>query len=112
MPEHHNSNRVSPESRGLESGPHKGHPNRVVLSIPGSYGLNRPICGGQNRFFHLIQGQASRGDEIVVLESIQDLDPADSSLASIETFRDTCFLGRRLSILRDLNFDFATQLAG
>jgi hypothetical protein len=81
-----------------------------ILAIPTSYGLSKPISGGQNRFSHLIKGLKKRGNKVVVLESQSLMDPCDQKLARIYTYKDYKLFNRGLSFHRDIDINFISKM--
>ena len=81
-----------------------------ILAIPASYGLFKPISGGQNRFSNLIKGLKENGNNIVVLESQNLMDPHDEKLAKIYPYKDIKLFNRTLIIFRNINLDFILKI--
>lgn len=74
-----------------------------ILSIPTTYGLSRPVNGGQNRFQNLTKALTDEGHVVVAIESLQLVDPADVAMAKIYVYPDLQSRNRTLTIFRDLN---------
>lgn len=81
-----------------------------ILAIPASYGLFKPISGGQNRFSNLIKGLKENGNNIVVLESQNLMNPHDEKLAKIYSYKDIKLFNRTLIIFRNINLDFILKI--
>ena len=81
-----------------------------LLSIPHTFGLSKPVSGGQNRFSHLVMGLTKRGHQVVVLQPANLQGPEDSKFATVYSFEDWRTLGKSLAILRDFNSRFLLAL--
>jgi len=81
-----------------------------ILAIPTTYGLSKPISGGQNRFSNLVKELKNRENKIVELESESLADPIDTNIAKIYSYRDHKIFNRTLTIYRDINFNFISRL--
>jgi len=81
-----------------------------ILSIPVFYGLSKPSHGGQNRYSHLIQQLAKRGNHIIVLEPQDFFDVDDYKLATIYTYPNYRVFHRGWSLLKDLDIWFVSKL--
>jgi len=81
-----------------------------VLAIPTTYGLSKPISGGQNRFSNLVKELKKRENKIVVLESESFADPNDTNIANIYSYKDYKIFNRTLIIFRDININFISKL--
>ena len=81
-----------------------------ILSIPIFYGLSEPSHGGQNRYSHLIQQLAKRGNHIIVLEPQEFFDFDDLKLATIYTYPNYRVFHRGWNLLKDLDIWFVSKL--
>jgi len=81
-----------------------------ILAIPTTYGLSKPICGGQNRFCNLVGQLKEKGNNIFVLESRDFIDSNDKKLAKIYFYTDYKLFNRTLTIFRDLNIDYILKI--
>lgn len=81
-----------------------------ILAIPSSYGLSKPISGGQNRFLNLAMGLKKGGNNIVVLESQNVIHPNDNTVAKMYYYRDYKFKNVILGLFRDMNISFILNL--
>jgi glycosyltransferase involved in cell wall biosynthesis len=81
-----------------------------VLAIPTTFGLFKPISGGQNRFSNLLKELKKRRNKIIVLESYSVMDDGDTDIATIYSYNDLKFFNRTLSIFRDLNLNFIKKV--
>jgi len=81
-----------------------------ILAIPTTYGLSKPINGGQNRFSNLVKELRKRENRIVVLESDSLADQNDKNIANIYTYKDYKIFNRTLTVFRDLNIYFISKL--
>ena len=77
-----------------------------ILAIPVSYGLYKPVSGGQNRFYNIIKNLRNMENRIIVAEEIDFSDFREKSWVKMCYFRDIQFFGRTLSIFRDFNLNF------
>lgn len=81
-----------------------------ILAIPTTYGLSKPLSGGQNRFSNLVKELKNRENKIVVLESESFVDPNDTNIANIYSYKDYKIFDRTLTIFRDINISFFSKL--
>lgn len=81
------------------------------MSIPSSFGLFRPVSGGQARFRQIVEMFSSPGDRVVVLQPSCFRDPKDTTVAEVRYFRELTLGNKLLTIFRDLNPWFAWRLA-
>jgi glycosyltransferase involved in cell wall biosynthesis len=81
-----------------------------ILAIPTTYGLSKPISGGQNRVFNIVKELRKRENKIVVLESDSLADPNDIKIANIYSYKDYKIFNRTLTVFRDINIYFISKL--
>ncbi len=81
-----------------------------ILAIPMSHGLSKPIGGGQNRFSNLVAELVISDNKVVALESQDFADLHDHELATVYLYRDYKLFNRTLTIFRDFNIRFLSQM--
>ncbi|MGB9213516.1 MAG: glycosyltransferase, partial [Halobacteriota archaeon] len=81
-----------------------------ILSVSILAGLNRPISGGQDRYFHLVQALKKHGNRVIVLEPQEFLDAKDPALAKIYTHPNYRLFHRGWSLFKDLDIWFVRTL--
>jgi glycosyltransferase involved in cell wall biosynthesis len=81
-----------------------------ILAIPTTYGISKPISGGQNRFSDLIKECKKRGHKVIALESQHLIDPKDQKLATVYSYKDYRLFNRTLTIFRDMNINFILKM--
>lgn len=81
-----------------------------ILTIPASYGISKPISGGQNRYSNMLKELKKRGGRIIVLEDRKLMGSEDQKIAKIYTFKDYRCFNRVFYIFRDINIRFALNI--
>ena len=81
-----------------------------ILEISAGYGISKPISGGQNRFFNLINMLQKNGNNIFVLETNENMDLSDNKIAKIYTYNELKILNRSLILFRDFNPSFILKV--
>ncbi len=75
-----------------------------ILAIPISYGLFRPISGGQNRFYNILKKLKKLDNSIVIAEEIDYKDYREEFCDKIYYYSN--IFSAKLAIFRDFNLNF------
>jgi glycosyltransferase involved in cell wall biosynthesis len=81
-----------------------------VLDITIHVGLSQPKNGAQERYANLTKQLTARGNNVIVLEAAEFVDPEDATLATIYSYSDLKFVGRTLRVFRDLAPSFVRSV--
>jgi len=82
-----------------------------ILAIPTTFGLSKPIHGGQNRFSNLIKELISWKNKIIVLQSSKYSDSGDEKITKVYNHQEFEVFGRGLfTFFRDLDFPFIFKI--
>ena len=81
-----------------------------VLDIIIHVGLSQPKNAAQERHANLGKQLTARDNRVIVLEAAEFVDPQDTTLATIYSYRDLKFIGRTLRVFRDLAPSFARSV--
>jgi len=74
-----------------------------ILAIPASYGLHKPVSGGQTRFLQLVEMLGQSGHEVSVLEPSGHFSLEDRRTATIGLFNELRIGSREFVVFRDFN---------
>lgn len=80
-----------------------------ILAVPCSFGLFKPISGGQNRFYNILN-QLKKRNDVILFQSLEFQSTNDERYCRIYYYKDIKLFGRTLCILRDFNLSFIIGL--
>ena len=82
-----------------------------ILAIPTTFGLSKPLHGGQNRFSNLIKELISWKNKIIVLQSSKYSDSGDEKITKVYNYPEFEVFGRGLfTFFRDFDFPFILKI--
>ncbi len=83
-----------------------------ILFIPTTFGLSKPVGGGQTRLLNIVRALKERGHKIKVLEPQSLWDPRDEEIADAYNYREYKLFDRGLfTFFRDLDPGFISKLS-